>query len=358
MNRGARALLTSLVFFVRLPQLAGAGPLVLELDVQRPFLDEAAEEAIVDGLHRFEAVLSHGDSANFAGLFDATRGGLLLRRLADDGRNLSYESTLQAWCRGAANPSDAAEDLRRRFQDAARLLLPAVPCVNVSYSDREWVRALDRPGPGIAPRERHGERRDAHPLLGEMLILSCLGELPWSDPRCAPWRGVVRDMIAPACPLLPGVGPFDLDLWATQAIRRAWVDSVIADTPAIAQANWLKRKLARAGLGAAVGRMRLTLGAFEEMRRQARGDFTGAAPLAVSPPPRHGSLDRAVLRLVFLPDSRSPRRWRLAAAYLSPLRDDAFGPASREPGFTAWLARYAVWHEEVMARVETAAAQR
>ena len=110
--------------------------------------------------------------------------------------------------------------------------------------------------------------------------------------------------------------------------------------------NFVKRAIVRRLLRATAGQGRIMLGAHAEYLRQRRGESwrpRSAADSLAGPPPACPLGPQAVLRLVFLPDSRVGDRWLLALGLVGPLTADAPLAASLEPGYLDWVERYGRW---------------
>jgi hypothetical protein len=338
-------LLTSVLFGL-LPLCAGAGPLFVELDSDRRGPSARELAALEACLERFAATLAHGDSADCAALFDPTRSTLLWQRLRDS----DYGPALGGWLGGGTR--DAASnraDLRRA---CARLgageLDPrqhALVYADSALARRLWPRG-DLPGLHI----RHGQRRDAHPLLRESLELAWLTDLAWSDPRLDPWRER-GPTPARACPLQPRFLRVTPPRWSTAAERGAWLDSLCRAEPALAETGWLKRKLLRGGLERMV-ELLATLGGARDRWRDGRIAALNERDRIAGTPPSAPPSDRAVLRLLFLRDTQVAGRWLLALAWFAPPQLDTLGDATLEPGFGPWADRYARWRAQALARIE------
>ena len=357
----ATRLLLLLLILGRLPQIAGAGPLFVDLDPRAHRADATALRGVDTALTRFAAAVAGGDSALFAGLFDPTRAQLLLGRTRDPDRRLDYGPRLQDWAMETEGGPDTQQELLRR------VLAAVPPPVSLDarraaliHADRTVARRL-WPGDGVMPlRIGHKQTRDEHPLLGETLEIALRSDLSWADPRCAPWRRDFRSRIG-ACPLNSDALQIRPPLVATAREREAWLDSLCRAQPAIAEAGWLKRKLLRWGV-ASMARAFATL-------EGARKLWIAGAPETLFPdspvraalagrPPSSPPSDRAVLRLLFLRDSRRENRWLLALAWLSPMRRESLSEVYLEPGFASWTRRYSHWRAEALERIERAEDQR
>lgn len=346
LHRAATLLVVSLAW---LPRLAGAGPLVLELDREARQLDGGARAGVGRLLADFTAALAADDSAALAARFDGERAALLVESAGDSA--LVYPEPLGAWLamlreeRGSV-AGTAHETLRRTFAAEPAALLPPAPALALVRADSLHAVPLHL-RPGLQPLHlAHGGALAPDPRLSPLLLLSLRTAIPWRDARCDPWRAPA----APgggSCPALPGALPLELDPWAGPASREALLDSLFANEPALAELGWLKRRFVRKGLSGLLTSLARQQAAFAECRYQ-RGE--GPAPLGPPPgagaPPRCALGDEAILRLLFLPAAEE-KRWQLVLAWLTPLALVDFATASLEPGYGDWLATYAKWMDQV-----------
>jgi len=356
LHRAATLLVVSLAW---LPRLAGAGPLVLELDREARQLDGGARTRVERGLADFAAGLAAEDSAAFVARFDDERAALLVQSAADSA--LVYPEPLGAWLAALqavaaplapAGPAPGGgfaavhEALRRAFAAAPAALAPPGASLALVRADSLHAVPLHL-RPGLQPlRLAHGAALARDPRLSPLLLLSLRTAIPWRDARCDPWRSPA----APgggSCPALPGALPLELDPWAGPAAREALLDSLFANEPALAELGWLKRRFVRKGLSGLLTSLARQQAAFAECLHQ-RGE--APAPLGPPPgakaPPRCALGDEAILRLLFLPATEE-RRWQLVLAWLTPLALVDFATASLEPGYGDWLAAYAKWMDQV-----------
>lgn len=346
-----------LILMGRLPQIAGAGPLHVDLDVNGHREIRDLRRQVDEALARFGETLAARDSSAFAELFDPTRARLLLGRARDPDRCLDYGPWLQDWALGAeGGPAEQQELLRTVLVAAPPPTRTDARNTAVIHADRTVARRL-WPEDGLMPlRIGHMQTRDAHPLLGRTLKIALRTDLPWIDPTCDPWRREFASRIG-ACPLNSGALKLRPPLMATERETRAWLDSVCGAEPAIAKAGWLKGKLLRWGVATLVrtwvalegARVLWITGEPEALLREA-----ALTPCPPVPPPA----DRAVLHLLFLPDSGRANRWLLALAWLTPSRREHVTQAYFEPGFAPWTRSYARWRELTLERIEGAEAQR
>lgn len=367
-HRAAALIVASLAW---LPRLAGAGPLVLELDREARQLGGGERERVAHLLADFAAALATDDSTAFAARFDAEAAGRLVHCAADPA--LAYPEPLGAWLaalqEGAASRAEAApgggsveiaavagahERLRRAFAGAPADLLPPGAALAIVRADSLYATPLHL-RPGLQPlRLAHKGVLNPDPRLSPLLLVSLRTGIPWEDPRCDLWRPAH----APgggSCPALPGALPLELDPWSGPAAREALLDSLFANEPALAELGWLKRRFVRKGLSGLLTSLARQQAAFAECRTQ-RGEGPAlGGPEAAGPPPGAGAAPRcalgddAILRLLFLPSVSDPDHWRLALAWLTPLMLADFASATLEPGYGDWLAAYTKWMERVEA---------
>lgn len=354
--RSAATLLVA--FLVWLPRSAGAGPLVLELREDLRHLGGGERERLERLLEDVLAGLAGGDATGFAARFDGERGALLAARAVDS--TLAYPEPLGRWLAAAAADSagEATAPGAAALADLHRALagLPSALPPKGQRAERLALVRVDslhaaplHLRPGLQPlRLAHKGRLDADPRFAPILLLSLPTAIPWEDPRCDPWR----QPAAPgggACPVMPGALALDIDPWAGRAEREAFLDSLFASEPVLAEMGWLKRRFVRKGLAGLLASLMRQQAAFGECRfqRGASPPPPGPPPGAAGPPPTWALGDPAILRLLLLPDGDAPGRWRLALAWLSPLVLEDFASATLEPGYGDWLREYSAWMERV-----------
>ncbi|MCP4547425.1 MAG: hypothetical protein GY835_13285 [bacterium] len=345
-----------------LPHSAGAGPLYLDLDPAEARFTRTVSRQVASILDSL--ALSLESEAAFDSRFHTARGTLLLDRIAST-ESVGPYPDLAALLNRIPRPhrSVLGEMLRG---DLATMIIKngdlfagqnlvaggSVKPTNTSliYCDSLRARpvAMRKGQPAIA-----WDYRDWHPvqpILEQSLILSLNLPAPWQAQLWRRWR--IPDSPANACPLFSARFTYSFGPWTREKRIQAWADSIIDNNPGYAEMNFLKKRIFKRSLKEMGLIVRQVTAANMELLRQLSGEtgsrsFMRARSLAGAPPVC-GLGEHAVLRLVFLPDSRQRHRWLLSAGLITSYKKDVTQRLMQEPGFSAWMDRFGEWQESAL----------
>lgn len=325
-----------------LPPTGEASPSILPLD---PAASRLGSEDISDlaGLvSQLERDWSSGDLDSLWSRMDRGRGRQLWTVLHRD--SLRYGDAFRAAMADSGRYDDFQQSVWEALAPRVHGLLEFSPrraSLVRSGSGRSRIVFLGeaRPMSQVENLERHAD----HPFLGEILILSLLTPLDWSDPLFDPCRGAA-DSIAPLpwvsfCPAAnTGLPLFDTRM--DEAAIDARLDSLFHADPVLKSLGWLKKRIAKKAMKSAMNEIRLLTSAWDEyLRQKDAGRVAPGAPACPLP-------GKAVLRLVFLRENSFSGQWRLALCQPSELQDGSSYTLFLEPGFDAWFTQFRKWRDE------------